>query len=517
MKHFKNRLVTSIVVACLGLASTAGLARQAPTPAQNQSPAPAFKSEEYLLLGNATRGAGEPMVAVDPTDPKNIIAVAMGSVQRIIVDGKPAIGNSEYHRTANSTITWLAVSHDAGMTWDIRELPILSGKLTRCPDSFADVTKDGVFIAGCEPRETASDPDYWGMSALMVSQDKGKTWGSVVQMISDYQINRFAPGLKPVSGAFPNESPTRVASNSPWDRPYTTIDDSTGVIYGFAHGGSAMVTPTTRRSQAYITASTDGGRSFGTVYSWDSPEYPQSSRGISGTAGHGVVAVAYIASSVPAGESATCPCAVLGLSRDRGKTFSYHVLKNIMPIAAQPEARGAQPAAGGGRAGAGGRGGGGGNSGLTVISMDPAKAGRIAMLKSEGPRYSVSISEDFGQTWSPFVIAGTAPDATSFTKPAFEFSRDGVIGLMWRAIYADRSYDIWASISKDSGKTFSKSLKVSHARSPASDPHRNSGLFGDDIQDLSMDKENIHMVWGDSRAGFLGVWYGRVRFADFEF
>ena len=505
MKHFKNWLVTSITVGCLGLAGIIGWANQAPRPAQNPPPASSFKSEEYLLLGNATRGAGEPMIAVDPTDPKNIIAVGMGSVQRIIVGGKPAVGNSEYHRTANSTITWVAVSHDAGMTWDVKELPILSGKLTRCPDSFADVTKDGVFIAGCEPRETASDPDYWGMSAFMVSHDKGKTWGPVVQMISDYQINRFAPGLKPVSGAFPKESPTRVASNSPWDRPFTTIDDSTSVIYGFAQGGSAIVTPTTRRSQAYVTASTDGGKSFGPVYSWDSPEYPQSSRGISESAGHGVIAVAYIASSVPASENATCPCAVLGLSRDRGKTFTYHVLKNLMPLAAQPTA------------GGGGRGGGGGNGGLTDISMDPTKAGRIAMLKSEGPRYSVSISEDFGQTWSPFVVAGTVQDATSFSKPAFEFSRDGVVGLMWRASYADRSYDIWAAISKDGGKTFSKSLKVSHARSPASDPYRNSGLFGDDIQDLSMDKEYIHMVWGDSRAGFLGVWYGRVRFADFEF
>jgi hypothetical protein len=41
------------------------------------------KSEEYLLLGNANRGAGEPMVAVDPTNPNNIIAVAMGSVQQL--------------------------------------------------------------------------------------------------------------------------------------------------------------------------------------------------------------------------------------------------------------------------------------------------------------------------------------------------------------------------------------------------------------------------------------------------
>lgn len=508
MNRFNHCRVTGIAVCCLVLAGIGVWARQGRGPAQNQPPVPAFKSEEYLLLGNATRGAGEPMIAVDPTNPNNIIAVAMGSLQRIIVDGKPAIGNSEYHRTANSTITWLAVTHDGGMTWDVRELPILSGKLTRCPDSFADVTKDGVFIAGCEPRETASDPDYWGMSAFVVSHDKGKTWGPVVQMISDYQLNRFAPGLKPVSGAFPKDSPTRVASNSPWDRPFTAIDDSTGVVYGFAQGGSAVTTPTTRRSQAYITASTDGGKSFGTVYSWDSPEYPQSSRGNAQTAGHGVVAVAYTASSVPASENATCPCPVLGISRNQGKSFTYHVLKNLMPSGPQAAVAAAQPAPEAGRRG---------GSGLSALSMDPTKAGRMAMLKSEGARYSVSISEDFGQTWSPFVVAGTVPDATGFSKPAFEFSRDGVLGLIWRESYPDRSYEIWAAISKDSGKTFSKPFKVSHGRSPASDPYRNSGLFGDDIQDLCMDKESIHLVWGDSRAGFLGVWYGRVRFSDFEF
>ena len=58
---------------------------------------------------------------------------------------------------------------------------------------------------------------------------------------------------------------------------------------------------------------------------------------------------------------------------------------------------------------------------------------------------------------------------------------------------------------------------MSHGRSPASDPYRNAGLFGDDIQDLCMDKDNLHVVWGDSRAGFQGVWYGRLALKDFEF
>ena len=456
-------------------------------------PLPVFKSEEYLLLGNSNRGAGEPMIAVDPVDPKNIIAVAMGNLQQ--PEGKPVVtnGTDAFHHITKSTITWLAVTHDGGINWEVSELPILSGKLTRCPDSFADVLKDGTFIAGCEPRETmTSAPDFFGMSALMISRDHGKTWGPVVQLISDYQLNRFAPGLRPVSGGFPKGSATRVASNSPWDRPFTFIDDSTGTIYAQAGGGQAYTDAkeSERRSQAYLTASTDGGKSFGTIYSWDSPQYPQSSRGTGMGAAGGAVVVNYVASSVPASESATCPCPVWGVSKDRGKTFTYHVLKNLI------------------------------SAGRTTggpLATDQTKPGRFAMLLNQGPKYSVTVTEDFGQTWSPIVDIATVPDSTGSTKPAIDFSRDGVLGLMWRALYADGSYDVWAVTSKDSGKTFSKLLRVSHAKSPARDAYRNGGLFGDDIQDLSMDKVNMHLVWGDSRAGFQGVWYGRVKLADFEF
>ena len=486
-------------------------------------PTPLPKSEEYLLFGNALRGAGEPMVAVDPVDPRHVIAVAMGNLH--LIDGKHTTGNSAHHGVANSTINWLGVSHDGGQTFAVKEQPILSGRLTRCPDAFADVMKDGTFIAGCEPRETASGPDYYGMSALMISRDHGNTWGPVVQLISDYQLNRFAPGLRPVSGGFPRGAPNRVASNSPWDRPFTTIDDSTGVIYAVAQGGSAYADDagTQRRSQSYITASTDGGRSFGTVYAWDSPEYLQSSRGVGEAAAFGVVAVAFTASKVPAAEGVTCPCPVWGISRDRGKTFTYHVLRHLMtpgaPAAAAapmpPPTPAPTPPGAAGRGGAGQRGPAGPTPGM--ISADQTKAGRFAMLKTEGPRYSIAVSEDYGKSWGSYIVAGTVPDAVSFSKPRFEFSRDGVIGLMWRAIYADRSYDIWASISRDSGKTYSKPLRVSHAKSPARDPFRDGGGFGDDIQDLSMDKQTMHLVWGDSRAGFQGVWYGRVLLSAFEF
>ena len=53
-------------------------------------------------------------------------------------------------------------------------------------------------------------------------------------------------------------------------------------------------------------------------------------------------------------------------------------------------------------------------------------------------------------------------------------------------------------------------VRVSHAVSPGMIPARNAGMFGDDLQHLAVDDQNVHLVWADSRSGFQGVWYGRV-------
>jgi hypothetical protein len=466
--------------------------------AQTHATAPAEVSDEYLLMGDATRGAGEPMIAVDPTNPKNIIAVAMGNLQKIGTEPATSNMTDAYHAVAGSTFTWLAVTHDGGAHWTVGELPLRYGKFTRCPDSFAAVTADGTFLAGCEPRETAGE--FYGTSAMAISTDKGDTWSKPIELISSYGIKKFAAGLKP-----------RIGGNAPWDRPFLYIDDSNGVIYAQAGGGETDIDqePGHYRTQSYITASTDKGKTFGTIYAWDSKDYPQMGRGRM-TAGHGVAAVAYVARSAPASENATCPCVVFGVSRDKGKTFAYHVLKSVPAPSAAP-ARGSQPAAGAGAARGGrGPGGGPGNGGVSGLAADPTKAGRFVIMTGTATEYRVAMSEDYGQTWSPFVTAGKTPNAVSLTKPWLEYSRKGPLALVWRAIYADRTYDIWSSLSQDGGTSFSAPIRVSHAVSPGSNPARNAGLFGDDIQDVVLDDRNVHMVWGDSRSGFQAVWYGRV-------
>jgi len=237
------------------------------------------------------------------------------------------------------------------------------------------------------------------------------------------------------------------------------------------------------------------------------------------TAGHGEAAVVYIASSAPAQEKVACPCAVLGITTNLGKTFQYQVLRNFHPVAVPAAPANAAPGAP-----APGRPGPNGNpatDGLASISSDFTKAGRYAVLRysieNGRPRFSVTVSEDHGKSWSPFVMAGAVPDAVYFDRQlAFQFGRNGVLALAWKAVYADGSYDLWSAISKDGGHSFSTPLRVSHAKSPGDAYHR-SASQNDDVVDLSMDNDNVHFIWGDRRGGFLGSWYAKVALTSYRF
>lgn len=495
MPH-KQRVLLALVLAGAGFSGWPARARQPasfgpPTEAQFAAIVPHWKTEEYLLLGNATRGAGEPMIAVDPADPRNMVAVAMANVQQLGGEPLHHNGTAEFHAVAGSTVTDVAVTHDGGVTWKLGKLPVLSGKFTRCPDAFVSVTRQGTFLAGCEPRETSGG--FLGESAAVISTDKGDTWGRPVPIISDYQLGRFAKGLEPLSGH---------GLASPWDRPFLYIDDSTGVIYAQAGGGLTDLGASggAPRSQAYLTASTDGGHSFGTVYSWDSKLYPEVSRGLGMAAAHGTVAVVYFASSAPS-SNALCPCAVFGLSRDEGRSFQYRLLPRMPYAPAESRDIGRN------------------HGGPTALAADPTRAGRYAVLEYDpkAAAYQVIVSENYGRSWSPPGTAGATPRATVLTRPAFEYSRGGILALIWRAVYPDQSYDIWAAISRDGGRHFSRSLRISHARSPAVDPYRDAGLFGDDIQGLALSPKNLYVVWADNRAGFQGVWLGRAPLSVFQF
>ena len=271
-------------------------------------------------------------------------------------------------------------------------------------------------------------------------------------------------------------------------RPCLYTDLSTGTIYvpGNGTGGDPV------HRETFVRASKDYGKTWGLIYAYDSPEWPQSGEGSKPRAAHGVLGIAYMASSVP-DSAAKCPCLVFGASRDDGKTFERHVVPCEAP-------------AGGGGFGMGG----------PLLAADPSHAGRYAIGSVAGAEIKVVVTDDFGKTWKGPVTAGGTPGAR-ITKPDMEYSQKGELALMWLAMNQDQTFTAWSSVSHDGGSAFRPSLQVSSAPSPsrASIKNRGNNWDGDDIANLAVDDQYVHMVWGDLRAGFLGSWYARIPLASY--
>jgi hypothetical protein len=495
-------------------------------------PADAPKSDEYLILGDPNRGAGEPIVFVNPKDHNNIIVTAMATLNHLptgespIPKDHPGSGDLRVKEFSvpDGSRTDIAITRDGGKTWTIGEdnfRKLL--KKNRCADSFAGAGPDGTLYMGCLAYINLGAADFdlgWGpdgsprrrhgSSAIAWSTDKGKTWSNPVTV---HPTQPQTPSLYP-----PNVHPV-FEESSPYDRPFFVADASTGTIYISASGAAYTVDPATvprpkvdpslpgkgytgqppasvTRRRTFVRASHDQGRTWGAViYPMDSDEYPGSRAGFS--AAYGNLAVAYTASKVPRSVNADCPCTVFGTSRDDGKTFEYKI---VPPL---PGERAAEGPGGG-----------------VMLSADPSKEGGYALARQAGQTIQVVVTRDGGRTWSEPVVAARVPEGVRFGHRAMKYSPKGDLALIWKAMYPGGEtygpnsakigrFDVWSSLSRDGGKVF-KTVRVSHEVSPPYILERSNFLFGDDLSSVDVDDQYVHVVWGDNRSGFQGTWYGRV-------
>ena len=505
--------------------------------AANAQSATDGKSDEYLLLGTANRGAGEPWVFVNPKDPNNIIVVAMATLNRLPSGESPLPRPAPFTpgtpmtpdpaRTAlrikelstpDGSLTSVAVTHDGGKTWTFSEddLRKIYDK-NRCSDSFAGAGPDGTLYRGCLAYLNRGAADYaegyapngeahfyHGGSAIESSKDGGKTWSQPVWVHPALSPSLYAPTVKPV-----------FEQASPWDRPVFVADASTNTIYVSGSGPAWTVDPATvqrpkedpslpskgyegyppltvSRNRTFVRASHDNGRTWGVIYPLDNDEYPGRVSGVGGfSAAHGHLIVAYSTDKVPNSQNVQCPCTVLGVSDDNGKTFRYSILR---PLPEEPSNAAPQNPF---------------LRRLVLVSADPTKDGRYAVARQAGNRMMISVTEDGGENWLPPVVAAELPQNASFGQRAMKYSPNGDLGLIWKAVYQDRSLDMWSAVSRDGARTF-KTVRVSHAFSPAPIIERSNFMFGDDLSSLDIDRQFLYVVWGDYRSGFQGTWFGKV-------
>jgi hypothetical protein len=395
------------------------------------------------------------------------------------------------------------VSNDGGNSWNIvNPAPDLSDVSNNCGDPMAGSGPHGeLYLAGDSvhtPADGKLGPTYQlfagaapdeplGISFTR-SLDGGKTWSE--------------PSLIPTAN----------------DRPWMTVDQSTGDIYEVS--GCIVYDPTTKigpygctPTSRNLAVSTDQGRTWTPSVNLRNTAPPTTTltpgrlHNIAiGPESEAAVDLAAAAQGVFAAVGRT-DAKTIGFeySTDKGTTFTQHSVP-LGSLASCPV-----PEAGG-------------------IAGDPNHRGTFAVLVACPPNarsLAVYVTHDLGATWTETADLGSIPPPDyhgnpspfGISRPWIAYGPTGALGVMWRQLYGvgpvddlfgtptSGPYDVFVAISTDGGSTFGKTLRVNTAASPPADPRV---TYFDDTSYILLDKHFAYVAWGDWRSGELETWLRKV-------
>ena len=380
----------------------------------------------------------------------------------------------------------VALSQDRGATFTVASKdpadpgPTAGDPYHYCSDPVSAIGPDKTLYTGAGWWDTpGGSVDYYNMYVAH-SADGGTTWSKPVFATGDRQLPQQL-----LLGRNTGHS----------DRLFLSVDRSTNTLYASATDFPRFV--------RWVTASHDGGVTFGPIHAIDSNLYPQVGGEEAGdyipAAAHGQLAFTYAASAAP-GRS-DCPCGIFETSRNDGATWTRH--RTPFPA--------------------------------NWVAADPKHRGRFAIMSGQGATatpassgaITVSATSDGGRTWSKPVLLGDGEHPQ--IQPWIAYSPNGVLGVGYKTLYSgllsqpeffldtlsgnlQGGYDFWTAVSFDNGATFSKPLRVSNAVSP-----RGNSAGNDDFSNVALDDSYLYAAWGDQRTsptdptpGPVSVYFARV-------
>jgi hypothetical protein len=241
-----------------------------------------------------------------------------------------------------------------------------------------------------------------GRAGVSVSTDGGMTWS---KMIPGIAISRFMPGMRGLDGGMNQE-------NTPWDGSNGVVDLNTGSFYSTAG--------------AYISASEDKGKTFGTVYE---------NKGTISAAFGTVVA----ARNVPNREGEKCPCLVFSLTKDKGKTWTESVIARANEWNPSGTVR------------------------YPVAAASPATAGYYAVAVYQPDHQSVKVyyTSDGAKSWKtalPNTIPKNIP-INNVNQVGIGYTTEGKVLVTWRGFRNAGAFNTFVAMLN--GDTFGPTVKVS--------------------------------------------------------
>jgi hypothetical protein len=395
---------------------------------------------EVNVTNTPDRTNGQPVVAVNPRNPDNIVFV------------------STAHVTSGATLNRLACfaahSEDGGQSWSQAAWPY--GDRPLCGDPYLAVDSSGTFFIaynrlGCPGAADAplNAPCAAGPGNVGVarSTDGGRTWSVPVD----------TPGARSVT-------------------PRLRVDVATGYVY--AVGGLGI-----GKDPIMLSVSEDHG------VSWSArPALPQQAFGNQIAVHAGVLATATTLKVVD-GTRIEPDAVNFWVSMDEGRTFTSFPVTDSAGAAIAPPAghmvpNGRTTQAPGEDLAV--------TDPIPLVSADPTRRGRFALMIPRGDNLEIYITADSGHRWTgPTVVA--APHAT---RPWMEFGSGGRLGVMWRG-FVKNAVDAYATVSVDGGRTFGQPLKVNQQ----TQPYNYAGAGGDEWSRIMLDDKYAYVTWSDGRGG----------------
>ena len=410
---------------------------------------------EHNLFADPAVEEGEPSIAVNPANPRNMIVIFLRNNDAFVPNaakGEPKVPDT---RDATQQIQGCdyAVTFDGGRTWARHPLPAndfgTDPVENNCSDSIVVFDRRGtayVMAAAYASFAFVGDSEY----RLISSRDGGRTWSKPAVV---------APGMIG-QGSHPGDYDGVRTYD---DRPWLTIDPQTRALF---IDGTQVRVDGSGTGFVYLTGSTDGGRT------WSDPIVVPA-----GPLGSAPLAAAFgtVALAVrPPGGEGGCACLDFLTSTDNAK--SLHRRHTTIPDDSGPQ---------------------------TVA--DPTRRGHFVVMTNPGDGYlRVYRTDDTGRTWQGPTRVGV--QGLSVVKPWIGFSPDGALGVGWRATRDDGSYAFYASESLDGGRTFPHTLRLSKKFSPKAPPYY---VAGDDTSSVALSNHRLYAAWGDWRGdGLEDIWWG---------